>query len=230
MVAMGTWRAALPRQRILPPPPVAVLVMPSWAKPLAADLWNVPRYCLKYGTFVLALLGLTLVWHASGDGPVPTCRILTSVSGLDPLRVSAPGCMLPGTARETRRAALGPALEILDQVHPEAEGWVRDTDRQGKLVFVDQLRLGRGGDNLAEYDAVGRTLRVGRGVFAEDDGNIAVVLCHEYRHARQSLAKTIVYALSFVIRPDGQPAIIENDAALFEQEARLAVFGSCQPP
>ena len=40
----------------------------------------------------------------------------------------------------------------------------------------------------------------------------------------------MVYALSFLLSPGGDPAIIENDALLYEQEANLAIFGKYQDP
>jgi hypothetical protein len=81
---------------------------------------------------------------------------------------------------------------------------------------------------LGEYDALRGELTVFSGLFAENDGTIAAVLCHEYRHSRQRFPKTLVYALSFLLRENGDPAIIENDALLYEQEANLAIFGRYQ--
>jgi hypothetical protein len=94
------------------------------------------------------------------------------------------------------------------------------------LRFSDSLKFaGDDANHLAAYDAFRGTLTLGGGLFAENDGTIAAILCHEYRHARQRFPKTLVYALSFLWTRHGDPAIIENDALLFEQEAHLAVFG-----
>ncbi len=231
MQAIGTEHAIFPPRRSPQAVVTPGLAIPSWMTRLVEDSRNAPRYCLKYGVVVLALFGLTQVWQAGGDGPISAFQPLDPTAHVDPLHLSAPGCMFTGTDPQTRRAALAPALAILDQVHPDVASWVRDTERRGKVLFADGLRIGSDGSNhLAEYDVLLRTLTIGRGVFAENDGVIATVLCHEYRHSRQRFPKTIVYALSFVVHRHGDPAIIENDARLFEQEAQLAVFGKYQEP
>jgi hypothetical protein len=201
----------------------------SWVASLASHSLTVPRYCLKYGVIVLSLFGLLQVWQAGGDGPLAPFRPFTPTAALDPLRVSDSHCVWAHTDPGARRVALEPALAILDEVHPAVAGWVRDAERQGKLQFTDHLNAGReGASQLAQYDFFRRTLTIGGGMFAENDGTIATILCHEYRHARQRLPKTIVYALSFVVLRHGDPAIVENDAQLFEREAQLAVFGKYQ--
>ena len=195
------------------------------------DSLNVPRYCLKYGLVVLALFGLMQVWQAGGDGPISAFRTLPARADLDPLHVSAPGCMLARTEAGPRRAALAGALTLLDEVHPDVAGWLRDTDRQGKLRFADSWKMSQDGAScLAKYDAYRGFLTINAGIFSENDGVIATILCHEYRHARQRLPKTIIYALSFVWTRGGDPAIVENDALLFEKEAQLAMFGKCLEP
>jgi hypothetical protein len=68
-------------------------------------------------------------------------------------------------------------------------------------------------------------LIVQRALFEEKDGEVAAILCHEYRHSRQNPAKLIKCALSFVASADGDRSILENDALLYEHEARLAIFG-----
>lgn len=225
-----TWQTVLPGLNRRAPAATATVVGHwSWVRRLADDSRNIPRYSLKYGVVVLALFGVSQVWQALGDGPIPHFQTMAPTAGLDPLRVSAAHCIRAGTKEETRRAALEPALAILDEVQPNVADWVRDRERRGKLRFTDSLKIGKErAQHLAKYDAFAHRLTVGRGIFAENDGTIATILCHEYRHARQRLPKTIVYALSFLWTRQGDPAIVENDALLFEQEAQLAVFGKYQ--
>ncbi|MCY2995033.1 MAG: hypothetical protein NTY19_45300 [Planctomycetota bacterium] len=158
-------------------------------------------------------------------------RTLSSAAPLAPHRVSASRCMFARTAAGARRTALAPALAILEEVSPDVALWVRDTDRRGKLQFVDSWKMPSDGSGcLARYDTFRGILTISPGTFAESDGRIATILCHEYRHARQRFSKTIVHVLSYLWQRGGDPAIVENDALLFEQEANLAVFGHYLDP
>ena len=65
-----------------------------------------------------------------------------------------------------------------------------------------------------------------RELFCENDGTVAVTLCHEYRHSRQNLGKLCQYVLSFLFVRGGNLSIIENDAVVYEQEAYEAIFGN----
>ncbi len=65
-----------------------------------------------------------------------------------------------------------------------------------------------------------------RELFCENDGTIAVILCHEYRHSRQNFGKLSQYVLSFLFAPGGDLSLIENDAVIYEQQAHNAVFGN----
>jgi hypothetical protein len=148
---------------------------------------------------------------------------------LDPLRVSHPRLVFPETSDSARREGLEPALEVLDEVNPTVAEWVRQMLRERDVIFTDRVKICDGpSGHLAKYDVFRRELTISRGLFAENDGTIAAVLCHEYRHARQRFPKTMVYALSFLLTKDGDAAIIENDALLYEQEANLAIFGKYQ--
>jgi hypothetical protein len=196
---------------------------------LAADGRNVPRYCFKYGVTVLAMFGLLQLWQAGGDGAIPTFKVLHPSSGVDPFRTSHPQCIFAEAGDSTRWQALAPALTILAEVNPEVARWVQETRQNGKLIFTNRAKIGESASSqLAKYDVLRRELTVGRGLFAENDGTVAAVLCHEYRHSRQRFPKTMVYALSFLLSTGGDPAIVENDALLYEQEANLAIFGKYQ--
>ena len=78
---------------------------------------------------------------------------------------------------------------------------------------------------LAKYDMFRGRIVVKRELFCENDGTIATILCHEYRHSRQNLGKFCQYVLSFLFVREGDLSIIENDAVIYEQEARNAIFG-----
>ena len=232
MGASATWHVIFPRlstQQAANRPTVPCGL--SWTRRLTEDVRNIPRYCLKYGVAVLALLGLTQVWQAGGDGPIAPFRTLSSEAQLTSQRVSSPRCMFARTDTGIRRTALAPALAILDEVHPDVALWVRDTDRRGKLQFADSWQMPSNGSScLARYDTFRGILTISPGTFAESDGRMATILCHEYRHARQRFSKTIVYVLSYLWQRGGDPSLVENDALLFEQEAHLAVFGHYLDP
>lgn len=227
MSTAGAWQPAVGR---VAPSDVSLLDrVGARTRHVAADCRNVPRYCMKYCVAVLAMFGLLQVWQASGDGPMPTFRCLHPAKKLDPFYTSHPQCMYAETSDSARWQAFGPALAILDEVNPEVAAWVRRTHRDGKLHFARRARArGSAIAQLGEYDALRGELTVFSGLFAQNDGTIAAVLCHEYRHSRQRFPKTLVYALSFLLRENGDPAIIENDALLYEQEANLAIFGRYQ--
>lgn len=190
-----------------------------------ADLRAIPGCVLRYFVALFALLGVFSLWDAYGDGTMPSFGPLI-VADKDPHRVSSPHCIMDQASDEERWLALAPALAILDEVNPEVGAWVRDRHARGKLIFSNSYA--RPSDNrssLARYDHFRRRLILQRGLFAENDGQIAAILCHEYRHGRQNLAKLFRCALSFVLSTDGDPSILENDAQLYELEAELAIFG-----
>jgi len=196
-----------------------------------ADSKNVPRYSVKYGVGVLAMFGMLHLWQAVGDGPMPEFSVLHPTTRLDPSLVSKPKLVLPGARAEERWEALASPLAILDEVNPAVAEWVRVMHRKNRLVFADSTKLCEvSSGQLAVYDSLDGDLTIGRGLFAEADGTIAAVLCHEYRHSRQQFPKTMLYALSFLWIEGGDPAIIENDAMLYEQQANLAIFGRYQAP
>jgi len=190
---------------------------------LAADLRSVPRYVIRYTIVALALCGLLNVWESLGDGSIPTpCPLRT----LDPCHVSALPCAAGGTSDAARWQGMAAALAILDQVSPEVASWVRRSHEAGALVFSDEYRRGRDKHgSLAKYDHLRRRLILQRALFEENAGEIAAVLCHEYRHSRQNVAKLAKCALSFVTTAEGARSIVENDALLYEHEARGAIFG-----
>jgi len=196
----------------------------SQGRAVAADLRNVPRYAARTLTGLVVAFGLLNLWDSRGDGPMPAMNPLEK---LDPYRISSAGCVAAGTGAEARWRGLAPALAILDRVSPPVAAWVRGKHAAGALVFHDDYRnSGELTAALAKYDMFRGRLVVNRQLFCESDGAIAVVLCHEYRHSRQNCGKIGKYLLSFLFVEEGDPSIIENDALVFEQEARAAIFAS----
>jgi hypothetical protein len=133
---------------------------------------------------------------------------------------------VPGVNDDTRWRGLASVLAILDQVNPDVASWVRQRHEAGAVVFSDEYCRGRDKHgSLAKYDHFGRRLIVQRALFEESDGELAAILCHEFRHSRQNTAKLVKCALSFVVTADGDRSILENDALVYEHEARWAIFG-----
>ncbi|MGA2620710.1 MAG: hypothetical protein ABSF26_24055 [Thermoguttaceae bacterium] len=191
-----------------------------------ADLHSVPRYLVRYSALVLALFGVLSLWEAQGDGRIPGFTSLLPPMGIDPSRVSSLHCAVEGVSDEVRWQGLTPALKILDHVNPQVAAWLRQKHADGSIAFFEDYR-GTGDRHmaLAKYDRLRRRLIVNHWLFCENDGTVAAILCHEYRHARQSLPKLVRCALSFIVTKDGDPSILENDAVLYEQEANFAIFG-----
>jgi len=143
----------------------------------------------------------------------------------DPHRVSAFHCAEQGVSDSERWQGLAGALTILDDVNPQVASWVRQRHERHALIFSDRhLGLQNTQASLARFDHLRRTLIVHRALFEETDGEIAAILCHEYRHSRQNMAKVLRCILSFVVTANGDRSILENDARLYEHEARLAIF------
>lgn len=193
---------------------------------IARDLHSVPNYCARYCVAVFALFGLLSVWGAAGDGPLPAFTDLLPPYGIDPSRVSSSHCFRMGTPADARWAGMAPALSILDRVNPDVAAWVRQKHERGDLVFTDSYKCEKGEfPALAKYHHFRGTLTINRGLFAENDGTAASLLCHEYRHSRQELPKVVLHALSFLVRTSGDSSIVENDAMLYERDAYVAIFG-----
>jgi hypothetical protein len=189
-----------------------------------ADLWNLPRYVLHTLIGVVALCGLLSLWGLRGDGTMPSMFLL---SGLDPYRISSARCIAEETSDSARWRGLSPALAVLDLVNPTVAGWVREKHDRGLMVFCgSRPAKSDPGGALAKYEVLGGRLIISRELFSENDGMIAVTLCHEYRHSRQNLGKSCQYVLSFLVRRGGDASIIENDAVVYEQEAREAIFAN----
>ena len=225
MSSAATWDSTLPpaakptKERILPLPHTRL-------SHGLADVKSVPRYLIRYGVLSLAILGAIQLWAARGDGPVPAFSTLSAATTLNPRQVSSGECMLRIKSATERWEGLAPALVILQNTNPEVADWVERTHMEGRLVFTDGAKdaLDRV-SYLAKFDLFLRELRISPGLYAEPDGSVAAILAHEYRHSRQGFPKILCHALSFFFIKGGDPSIVENDAVIYEQEARRAIFG-----
>jgi hypothetical protein len=191
-----------------------------------ADCRNVPRYLVRYAAWALALFGALSLWECCGDGRIPVFTSLVPTQGINPSRLSSLSCAAKGVSDESRWGGLAPALKVLDQVNPQVAAWVRRNHDEGTVAFFDDYRgAGDGRSSLAKYDCLRRRLIVNRLLFCEKDGSMAAILCHEYRHSRQSLPKLLRCAVSFALTKDWDSSVLENEAVLYEQEANFAIFG-----
>jgi hypothetical protein len=198
------------------------------SKMVLADLRNIPRYTFHALAALLLVCGLVCLWASQGDGPIPG---MTPLFGLDPYRISAAACTEGGTPATVRWKGLAPALTILEQVNPAVAAWVRGKHDQGLIVFGDDEQTKCDPKAaLAKYDVLRHGIVINRELLCENDGTIAVILCHEYRHSRQNLGKFGQYVLSFLFAREGDLSLIENDAMIYEHEAHDAVFGNGRSP
>ena len=191
-----------------------------------SDWKHIPYYIGRCLFVLVFLFGCISLWDVIvGDGEIPSFSILLSEK-LDPEKVSSPRCMLLSATTDERWEGLQPTLQILDIVNPEVAKWTREKWRAGKLVFTEGYKEGvETSNHLAKYSSFNRTLKVSRGIFAEKDGTVATILCHEYRHSRQNMGKVFMYAVSYFCNTTGRKSIVENDAYLYECEAQKAIFG-----
>ena len=122
-----------------------------------ADLRNVPRYVLRTSIGMALVCGMLSLWGLHGDGAMPS---MSSLSGLDPYRISSGHCIVDQTDAEGRWDGLSPALAILDRVNPAVAKWVREKHDNGLVVFRDGCRKKSDGDSaLAKYDTLPRSSR-----------------------------------------------------------------------
>lgn len=73
---------------------------------------------------------------------------------------------------------LQPALNILRQVNPLIADWVIEKHENKEIVFVSLMDSS---GFLAKFDFITGKLYISYGLFAENDGTVAVTLAHEYR-------------------------------------------------
>ena len=140
------------------------------------------------------------------------------------------GKLAPSKSDKARWDGLKNAIFILKNISPETHDWVIKCHKNKKIRFVSQDINRESTDDfldcnfVCKYQYFESTLVISNQIWAENDGNIAVLLCHEYRHSRQSWFKRLRHCISFIFYKDGNDAIIENDAYLYERQAHASIF------
>lgn len=115
--------------------------------------------------------------------------------------------------------ALQEPLQILDRVCPEASHWVRDRYENGHLIWEKEYS-----GAYAKFHYIDRDLTVNRILFGENNGRIASILAHEFRHSRQNFSKFFRATVACSILREPRPCIVEDEAELFEAQVLLAIF------
>ena len=116
--------------------------------------------------------------------------------------------------------ALQPALQILDDICPQASKWAREQHESGKLVWLNQSE-----DSYAKYSHIHRNLMINVDLFTLTNGERACTIAHEFRHSRQNLSKSLKTSASLLLTGNRNEAIIEDDAYLFEGRVRESIYG-----
>jgi hypothetical protein len=116
--------------------------------------------------------------------------------------------------------ALQEPLQILDRVCPEASHWVRDRYQLGHLIWEEEYS-----GCYAKFHYVNRDLTINKILFAENNGRIASILAHEFRHSRQNFTKFFRATVACSILREPRPCIVEDEAELFEAQVLIAIFG-----
>lgn len=115
--------------------------------------------------------------------------------------------------------ALQEPLQILDRVCPEASHWVRDRYQTGHFIWEKE-----NSGCYAKFHYVDRDLTINRILFAENNGTIAAILAHEFRHSRQNFTKFFRATVACSILREPRASIVEDEAELFEAQVIIAIF------
>jgi len=115
--------------------------------------------------------------------------------------------------------ALQEPLQILDQVCPEAAHWVRDRHASGHLIWEVEYS-----GCYAKYNYMDKDLTINKILYCENNGRIASILAHEFRHSRQNFTKFFRATVACAVLREPKPSIVEDEAELFEAQVLLAIF------
>lgn len=184
----------------------------------------ITRLAIKYVKVIFIVLGCFYVAESISERNIPIIESYTLL--YDPKIVSHKK-LSTSTSAEDCWNALEIPLEILNDINPQARDWVIDRYKNKKIKFKSRDEKDEKSpiaSYLCKYDWINGDLIISNGIWVEDDGTIAVLLCHEYRHSIQSWFKRFRYVISFVFYKNGNEAIIENDAYLYEREAFCSIF------
>lgn len=110
-------------------------------------------------------------------------------------------------------------LYILDKVCPEASQWVRDCKEKNMIVFKKE-----NDGCYAKFDFLNKNLVINNSLFDQNNGTIASILAHEFRHSRQNFSIYFKSIIAHVILREPKYSIVEDDAEFFEAKVTLAIF------
>lgn len=116
--------------------------------------------------------------------------------------------------------ALQPALEILDELCPEASAWARNQHAKKHIVWIPDPD-----GTYARYDMFGGRLIINAEMYTLNDGEIACTIAHEFRHSRQNISKSIQSACAIILTGKQVKDIIEDDAYFYECKLRESIYG-----
>jgi hypothetical protein len=174
-----------------------------------------------FASFVVILGGASLYNLVVGD-QVPPVNYYAAFQTYRYARVTTNKNLLVNYDHEQCWDAIQPALLLLDEACPEASAWARDRHATGLLRWIDNDYI------YASYHPASGHLSISRLFFGLNDGERAVTIAHEFRHSRQNFSKMITASVAMVltVNNDLLDDIMEPDAYWFEQNVRIAIFGS----
>jgi len=114
---------------------------------------------------------------------------------------------------------LQPTLVILKEISPQAEKWVREKHKKGKIRYDASTSF------YAKYDFISDELIIYSSMYQEEDGIKATFLAHEWRHSKQNWYKFAKLVLSYAITRELHTELVENDAYLYEAQCRESLYG-----
>lgn len=124
--------------------------------------------------------------------------------------------------------SLQPALQILDDVCPEASAWARERHQNKKIIWEDSTFIEydmRHDGGYASFDPYTRKLTINSDMFALKNSERACTIAHEFRHSRQNISKYIRSSCGLLITGRRDDDIVETDAYLYEARVRSAIYG-----
>ena len=179
-------------------------------------------YFAKYIKIIFMILGCFYIAESLSERKIPEIRHYDLNHNPE---ITSHSYLTSSDSDQEKWEALSVPLEILENINPKAHKWILNLYKNKKIKFTsDSKILNQKEQYFCKYDWINGNLKISNSTWLENDGTIAVLFCHEYRHSLQSYFKRFRYVISFVFYKEGNEAIIENDAYLYEQEAFISIF------
>lgn len=187
----------------------------------------------RWTLYLFVLLGACAFYdQAIGDGPLPPINNLSAVSEFRALsQVNSTLDVPPALTSTEGWQALSQSRALLAAISPEIEEWLDDLKRKDKITYgkapttLSLYKKQEGTPIFAAYEPLGGKLYIGTDFWDLSNGEKAVILAHEYRHARQNWPKLISIRLTQGLW-GGQlndQSRLENEAFDYERQARAAL-------